>query len=585
MLEIVSKGFKNAKAALTGRTTLTEENIDEAMREIRVSLLEGDVELGVVRTFLARVKERALGEVITLATKKSGKKLAASPGEHFVLICHNELEKLMGPVEEKPIVFRRPFTTIMMVGLQGTGKTTTCGKLASMLLADKRKPLLVAADIYRPAAVDQLKIIGERLGVPVYHEAGLAPQQICQNALQEAKKRKRDVIIFDTAGRLAIDDALMTELEQIKALAKPDNVFLVCDAMAGQDTVRTASEFNRRLDITGFIMTKLDGDARGGAALSIKEITGKPIKFLGMGEGMDKLESFRPEGLASRILGMGDIVGLMKDFEQVVDEKQAERDTKKLLRGQFTLEDFLNQLRMLKKVGSVTEIYEKFPIFGDSGPPGGQLDDKAFVVMESIIQSMTPQERNQPQLVNDSRAKRIAQGAGRKPEQVKDLLQRFGMMHQMMANLASQPGLLGMLPGMKQLAQVRQLKGRGMGDLMGGMSPAAMAKAGFPGMGGGMPKLPGMGGGMPKLPGMGGGMPGLPGMGGGGGGMPGLPAGAADGMPEGMPEGLTPQQMQQYAAALQAQRALGARAVTPKQKQKSKDKRKAERKARKKSRR
>ncbi|MEE8408692.1 MAG: signal recognition particle receptor subunit alpha, partial [Myxococcota bacterium] len=232
MLEIVAKGFSNAKAALTGKTALTEANIDEAVREIRVSLLEADVELGVVRTFLNRVKERAIGEVVTVEVKKNKRQLAASPGEHFVLICQAELEKLMGPVEETPIVFRRPYTTIMMIGLQGTGKTTTCAKLAKYLKADKRKPLMVAADVYRPAAIEQLEILGKQIGVPVYSAPGLAPPQLCRDALREAKRRKRDVVIFDTAGRLAIDDELMGELEEIKSLTKPDEIFLVCDAMA-----------------------------------------------------------------------------------------------------------------------------------------------------------------------------------------------------------------------------------------------------------------------------------------------------------------------------------------------------------------
>ncbi len=571
MLEIVSKGFKSAKAALTGKTQLTEENINAAVREIRVSLLEADVELGVVRTFIGRVKERALGEVVHTEVKKSGKKVAATPGEHFILICQHELEKLMGPQEATPIVYRRPYTIIMMVGLQGTGKTTTTGKLARYLLSEKRKPLLVAADVYRPAAVDQLKVLGKQLGVPVYAQEGLAPPQLCQDALREAKRRKCDVVIFDTAGRLAIDDAMMQELEEIKKRTHPDNVFLVCDAMAGQDTVRTASEFNRRLDITGFIMTKLDGDARGGAALSIKEITGKPIKFLGVGEGMDKLEPFRAEGLASRILGMGDIVGLMRDFEDVVDEKQAERDAKKLLRGDFTLDDFLTQIKMLQKVGSLSDIYEKFPVFGDAMPEGAQIDDSAFKVMESMIQSMTPAERNDPKVIDKSRAERIARGSGRKPEQVQDLINRFSMMHGMMASFASQPGLLGNLPGFKQLGQMRKLKGKGMGDMQDLFSGKGMPQ--MPGMPGGMPGMPG---GMPGMPG---GMPGMPG------GMPGMPAGGAPGglnVP-GIGD-LTPEQI----AAMQAQyggQKQGSRPqMTSKQKAKAKSKRKQARKARKKRR-
>lgn len=556
MLEIISKGFKNAKTALTGRTTLTEENIDEAVREIRVSLLEADVELSVVRTFLNRVKERALGEVVQVEVKSKGKKKSATPGEHFVMICQHELEKLMGPVEDAPIVFRRPYTTIMMVGLQGTGKTTTCGKLAKTLLDDKRKPLLVAADIYRPAAIDQLQVIGERLGVPVFADPDLSPPDLCAEALRVAKKKKRDVIIFDTAGRLAIDEELMTELDQIKERTKPDNLFLVADAMAGQDTVKTASEFNRRLELTGFIMTKLDGDARGGAALSIKEITGKPIKFLGMGEELDKLEPFRPEGLASRILGMGDVVGLMQDFEQVVDEKQAERDTKKMLKGQFTLDDFMSQLKTLQKVGSVKDIYEKFPIFGDEGPPEGvNLDDSAFKVMESMIQSMTPHERREPDIIDDSRAQRIAKGSGRKPEQVKDLLNRFGMMQQMMQNLVAQPGLLGNLPGFKQLAQMRGMKGKGMQDLMGMPGKLGKQLGAMPPGGGGLPGLPGGAppGGMPDMADM----PDMGGM---------------------LPPGVSPAQ------AMQAMQGGAQTRRVPKDKQKAKNKRKQQRKARKKSR-
>ncbi|MEE8409722.1 MAG: signal recognition particle protein [Myxococcota bacterium] len=562
MLEIVAKGFSNAKAVLTGKASLTEANIDEAVREIRVSLLEADVELGVVRTFLNRVKKRAIGEVVQIDVKKGKKKLTAAPGEHFVLICHNELENLLGPVEEAPIVFRRPYTIIMMIGLQGTGKTTTCAKLARYLKADKRKPLLVAADIYRPAAIDQLKILGEQIGVPVFAEPDLDPAQLCQDALREAKKKKRDVVIFDTAGRLAIDNEMMAELDEIKRRTKPDNIFLVADAMAGQDTVNTASEFNRRLDLTGFVLTKIDGDARGGAALSIKEITGKPIKFLGVGEGLDKLEPFRPEGLASRILGMGDIVGLMKDFEQVIDEKEAERDTKKLLRGEFTLEDFLKQLKMLQQIGSVSEIFEKFPIFGDAGPPeGAQVDDNAFVIMESLIQSMTPGERREPNIIDKGRAARIASGSGHKPEQVHDLIARFGMMHQVMAGLVSQPGLLGSLPGFKQLSQIRQLKGMGMSDVVGDASDA----------------IRDMARGQPT------------------GGLPGFPTAAPQQLPDGriaipqgaIPPGMTPEQ---YAAAWQQSQersapSTGPRHKSSKEKTKDKNKRKAARKARRKGRR
>ncbi|MCK5689767.1 signal recognition particle protein [Myxococcota bacterium] len=580
MLEIVSKGFSQAKASLTGKATITEENITDALREIRVSLLEADVELGVVRSFLDRVKERAIGEVVHLETTqdggKKGNKLKASPGEHFTLICQHELENLMGPVEEAPITYRRPYTTLMLVGLQGTGKTTTAAKLAKYLLAKGRKPMLVAADVYRPAAVEQLQQLGKRLNVPVFAAPGLEPPQVCQDALREAKRKKRDVIIFDTAGRLAIDDTMMNELEDIKKRTLPDEIFLVSDAMAGQDTVQTASEFNRRLDLSGFIMTKLDGDARGGAALSIKEVTGKPIKFLGMGEELDKLEEFRPEGLASRILGMGDIVGLMQDFEAVVDEKQAERDTKKLLRGEFTLDDFLSQLKMLKQMGSVKDIFDKFPIFGDAGmPDGAQVDDNAFIIMESLIHSMTKAERNDPKMIDDSRAKRIASGSGRKPDEVKDLVNRFAMMHQLMAGFASNPGMMANMPGFKQLGQMRKMKGMGTQDIFG--DPRELERLmGQGGMPGGMPGMPG---GMPGMPGGGmpGGMPGLP-----GGlsaapgvmdGMGGMGMGAAPQMP-GLPRGYTPPGMA----------GGGAKAQSTKERNKAKNKRKLAKKSRKKGR-
>ena len=536
MLEIVSKGFAAAKLKLAGKTTLTEENIDEAVRDVRISLLEADVELGVAKAFVERVKQRAIGTVVSTEVEKAGKKMRAAPEDHFVAICQEELESLLGAKpgtkEEQPLVFRRPVTTIMMVGLQGTGKTTTTGKLANYLLRDKRKPMLVAADIYRPAAVEQLKVLGAQLGVPVFHEEGVAPADMCAHAVRKARDTGRDVVIFDTAGRLAIDDALMVELEDVKAKTRPDNVFLVVDAMSGQDAVRTAAEFNRRLDISGFIMTKLDGDARGGAALSIREVTGKSIKFLGMGETLDKLEVFRPQGLASRILGMGDIVGLMKDFENIVDEKQAERDTKKLLSGRFTLTDFVEQIRNIQKLGSMTEILERFPIFGGGGMPEGvKIDDKQLTRIEAIINSMTPRERALPNEINDSRRKRIARGSGTKPDDVKDLLERFNQMQGMMQQLGNAPGLLAQLPGFKQIAQMQKLRGMNMQDLLG--------------------KMPGM-------PGMGaGGMPGMP---------PGMPA---------FPKGFTP-------PGFTAPRPL---VVSSGQKKKQKDKRKQQKQARKKARR
>jgi signal recognition particle subunit SRP54 len=308
---------------------------------------------------------------------------------------------------------------------------------------------------------------------------------MCYHAVRHARDRGRDVVIFDTAGRLAIDDELMQELEHIKEKTKPDNIFLVVDAMSGQDAVRTAAEFNRRLPLNGFIMTKLDGDARGGAALSIREVTKKPIKFLGMGETLDKLEVFRPEGLASRILGMGDIVGLMKDFEQVVDEKQAERDTKKLLAGKFTFTDFLEQIKAIQKLGSLRDLMEKFPMFGGAaqGMEGANVDDKQLVRIEAMIRSMTQKERDFPSTIDPSRAERIARGAGVKAQEVTDLLGRFNMMQTMMQQLSSAPGLLANLPGFKQLSQMRNMRNMNMDDIFG--------KMGLPKGGGIPPELAG----------------------------------------------------------------------------------------------
>lgn len=482
MLETVSKGFRSARAMLAGQAELTDSNIDEALREVRLSLLEADVEFSVVKGFLARVKEKAVGQsVTTVAKDKQGKKLKVGPADHFIKCCYEELEALMGPVDTS-IRLQKPVGTIMMVGLQGTGKTTTTGKLAKHLKSLKHRPMLVAADVYRPAAVDQLKVLGEKLDVPVFAEEGTPPPDLCKKAIQKAREHQCDVVIFDTAGRLSINDELMEELESIKSLTTPDNIFLVVDSMMGQDAVRTALEFHQRLDIDGFIMTKLDGDARGGAALSIKEITERPIKFLGMGEGMGDLEEFRPAGLASRILGMGDVVGLVKDFEQHIDQDKAEKDAQRMLQGRFTLQDFLDQLRTIKKMGSVQSLLDKIPGMGDMLPQGQQVDDREFVKLEAMVLSMTKDERKNPDLVDKSksRKKRIAQGSGRQVKEVEDLLQRFNMMKQMMQMIGMQPSTLGRMPGFKNMAKMAQMArsqgggGGGPGDmsaLFGGMNP------------------------------------------------------------------------------------------------------------------
>ena len=488
MLETVSKGFRAAKNRLAGKTEITPELVDESLRDIRVSLLEADVSFDVVKKFVARVREKAIGEVVqTQVTDAQGKKRAVKPGDYFVKICHDELEALMGPVDTSlSLKAKGQLSGIMMVGLQGSGKTTTTGKLASHLLKQGRKPLLVAADIYRPAAVDQLKVLGERLGVPVYFAKDTQPPQLAEQGYAAAREQKCDVVLIDTAGRLAIDDQLMGELEAIKSAVKPDNTLLVCDAMIGQDAVRTAAEFDRRVGIDGFILTKLDGDARGGAALSIKEVTGKPIKFLGMGEGLDKLEEFRPDGLAGRILGFGDIVGLMKDFESVVDQKKAEEDAQKLLSGRFSMKDFVEQIQTVRKMGPLKDLLEKFPLFGDMTE---QLnpDEKELGKIEAMYHSMTAQERLRPELIVDKRVDRIAKGSGRTKQDVKELLQKFTMMQQVMGNIGQNPGLLGRIPGFKQLGQLSKMKNMDLGSMFGGgqdskLLEQAMAGGGMPGM-------------------------------------------------------------------------------------------------------
>jgi signal recognition particle subunit SRP54 len=466
VLEILTRGFRDARQYLQGMRTLNEENLAEALKLIRVSLLEADVEFQVTRSFLDRVKEQALGEIVQVSVKFKDKKVKVSPGDHFIKLCNDELVRLMGPADPSLDLRRKPVSSIMMVGLQGSGKTTTAAKLARYLMKSGKNPMLVAADIYRPAAVDQLKKLGSDLNIPVYADGGANPPEICLKALQEAPSKNCDVAIFDTAGRLTIDDLLMEELQKIQELASPDNVLLVCDAMIGQESVNIAKSFNERIQLTGFILTKLDGDARGGAAISIKEATGVPIKFLGMGEGLDRLEEFRPEGLASRILGFGDVVGLVKDFEEVIDEKKAEEDAMRMLRGEFGLGDFLNQIRAIKKMGPLQDIVEKLPFFPGGLPPSAKVDDYELVRIESIINSMTATERREPDIIDESRMGRIARGSGRKESEVKDLLHKFKDMRDLMVAMG----------GGKIRGRWKRLKGI-----------KKMFSGGFPGMGGDEP--------------------------------------------------------------------------------------------------
>ncbi|HET6611182.1 MAG TPA: signal recognition particle protein [Kofleriaceae bacterium] len=534
MLETLAKGFRSAKEKLSGVAELSDDVIDAALRDVRMSLLEADVELKVTKRFLDRVKEAARGEQVRLRarSKEYGVK-SITPEQAFIAICQEQLTAMMGPVDTDFRWAKSGPTGIMVVGLQGSGKTTTVAKLARHLRERHgKRPLLAAADIYRPAAVDQLQTLGERLGMPVFSAAGKSPVEICDQAMSRARESGADVVLMDTAGRLAIDEPLMQELEDIDRKTRPANIFLVLDAMTGQDAVRTADVFNERLNLDGVILTKLDGDARGGAALSVKEVTGKPIKFLGMGEDLDKLEEFRPDGLSSRILGMGDIVGLVKDFEGVVDAEKAEEDAVRMLKGKFDMQDFLEQIRMIQKMGSLKDLFEKLPFFSGGLPEGVSLDDRELVKIEAMISSMTNQERKNPTVFvktsweeitassgkkakrrradyDPRRVKRVALGSGRKEDEVKELLHKFATMRQMMVQLGASTGLMGKIPGLKQFSQMKRLAGLDMNALMGGGGGGgggmAMAGAGGGGNGFGMPgmQVPGMPAGytMPGTPG------------------------------------------------------------------------------------
>ena len=502
MFEALTKGFRQARNRLAGLTELTEGNIEPALREVRLSLLEADVDLSVVKQFLAHIKEKALGQTLQTKVKVDGMSREVSASDQFIKLCHDELVRMMSS-EAEPITWAENGPTgIMMVGLQGSGKTTTAAKLARLLEREGKKPLLVAADMQRPAAVDQLQVLGKQIGIPVFN-INKTPVDICAAAIDHAKRHKHDVIIYDTAGRLAIDETLMNELDEIKANVWPENIFLVVDAMIGQDAVKTAEAFHDKLQITGVVLTKLDGDARGGAALSIKEVTGAPVVFTGIGEGTSQFEPFRADGMASRILGFGDVVGLMQNFEEAIDKKQAAEKAMKMLEGDFTLDDFLEQVRTIQKMGSLRDLVDKMPFFPQGLPEGVNLDDRELVRIEAIIQSMTPGEKRDPYVLirEPSRVKRISKGSGQPDVGVQELVQKFLFMRQMMTGMKQNMGLMGKIPGLKQIASARQMRKA----MAGGAMPP-----GFPGFDGmGMPGLDGLMGGMGGM----GGMPGMPGFG------------------------------------------------------------------------
>lgn len=412
---------------------LTDLEIKQAMREIRIALLEADVNFQVVRDFINRVSEKASGEDILKGLNST---------QQVIKIVNDELIALMGSTHSKLAVADRPPTIIMMCGLQGAGKTTMCGKLAGMLKKQNKKVMLAACDVYRPAAIKQLQVVGGKVNVPVFEEGQINPIKIAKDALDEAKRQGTDVLIIDTAGRLHIDEQLMEELQKIKAEVKPNEILLVVDSMTGQDAVNVAETFNQKLDITGVIITKLDGDTRGGAALSIKAVTGKPIKFVGSGEKMEDIELFYPDRMASRILGMGDVLTLIEKAQEAFSEEEALKLQKKMKTNSFTLQDYLNQLESVKKMGGIGKLMSMVPGLGGKVNED-DIDESKIIKTKAIILSMTPEERNNPDIIKASRRKRIAAGSGTSIQDVNQLLKQFDMSKEMMRRV-SKNGMRGM---------------------------------------------------------------------------------------------------------------------------------------------
>ncbi|AZU61495.1 signal recognition particle protein [Neobacillus mesonae] len=414
---------------IRGKGKVSEADVKEMMREVRLALLEADVNFKVVKDFVKKVSERAVGQEVLKSL---------TPGQQIIKIVNEELTALMGGEQSKIAVSNRPPTVIMMVGLQGAGKTTTTGKLANLLRKKyNRKPLLVAGDIYRPAAIKQLETLGKQLDMPVFSLGDqVSPVEIARQAIAKAKEDHHDYVLIDTAGRLHVDEALMNELKDIKELTKPDEIFLVVDAMTGQDAVNVAQSFNEQLGISGVVLTKLDGDTRGGAALSIRAVTEKPIKFVGLGEKMDALEPFHPERMASRILGMGDVLTLIEKAQSNIDEEKAKELEQKMRTATFTLDDFLDQLGQVKKLGPLDELLKMMPGANKiKGLNNIQIDEKQIAHVEAIIRSMTKEEKLRPELMNSSRKRRIAKGSGRTVAEVNRLLKQFEDMKKMMKQM------------------------------------------------------------------------------------------------------------------------------------------------------
>lgn len=428
MFESLGDRLQNAIHKIKGYGKITEDNISDMMREIRLALLEADVNYKVVKEFTNTVKEKALGEEVASSI---------NPGDLFVKIVKDELTELLGG-EQEDICLKGNPAVLMLVGLQGAGKTTAIGKLANFLRKKHAKrPLLVACDIYRPAAIDQLKQIGKQLNIEVYEEGKKDPVEISRNAINYAKENHYDYVLIDTAGRLHIDEELMDELENIRTAVNPDEILLVIDSMMGQDAINVITGFHDKLPLTGVILTKLDGDTRGGVALSVRHLTHVPIKFVGVSEKLDGLESFDPERMAGRILGMGDIVSLVEKATEAIDEKEAEKTAKRMQQGKFDLEDFLSTMKQMKKLGPLENLLKLIPGAKKMGLSNVKIDPKQLAHIEAIVLSMTPKERRHPEIIKASRKTRIAQGSGRSVQEVNKLLQQFEQMKKMMKQFSN----------------------------------------------------------------------------------------------------------------------------------------------------
>lgn len=442
VFEGLSGKLQETMKKLRGTGRVTEKDVKEMMREIKLALLEADVNFKVVKDFINKVSQRAVGQDVLDSL---------TPGQQVIKIVNEELIELMGRDQSKIVFAPKPPTIIMMVGLQGSGKTTTSGKLANLLRKQGKNPLLVACDVYRPAAIKQLQVVGDQLGVPVFSIGDKkSPVDIAKAAIEHAKSKLNDLVIIDTAGRLHIDETLMDELINIKSSVKPHEILLVVDSMTGQDAVNVAESFNEKLGIDGIVLTKLDGDTRGGAALSVKAVTGKPIKFAGMGEKLSDLEPFFPERMASRILGMGDVLSLIEKAQEAFDEKKAIELEKKIRTQQFTLEDFLDQLQEVKKMGPLNQVLGMIPGMNTKALKNVDVDEKKMAHIEAIIKSMTKHERSEPSVINSSRKKRIANGSGTTIQEINKLLKDFEEMKKMM----------------KMLTDVGKRGGKGLGNKM-----------------------------------------------------------------------------------------------------------------------